>query len=459
MKKSNKKFWIWGSIGVLIIIILIIAKKQGWIGIQDITRVSVETVEKRDIFETVSANGKIQPEVEVIINPDASGEIIEIYVKEGDEVKKGDLLAKINPEIYQSYYDRAVASLNGQKANVANSKARFLQVTAQFISTEASYNRNKKLWEQKVISDAEYETALAAFQVAKAEVEAAKQAVSAADFTVLSAEASMKEARENLLKTAVFTPIDGTVSKMSKEKGERVAGASQFSAGTEIMRIAKLNSMEVEVKVSENEIVRVNLNDTAIVEVDAFINRKFKGIVTEIANSADITGIGSDQVTNFAVKIRILPESYLDLIQNDKQHISPFRPGMSATVDVQTEIKLGVLTVPIQAVTARSDTAEVKNNKKRKKDLKEEEEKQENAGETKKSNAGENFEYVFVFDNGKAKMTRVKTGIQNDTYIEILEGLKDKQEIISGPYRAINKKLNNGMEVQKVEKDKLFEKE
>lgn len=461
-KKNKKKLTIiWVSISIVLIIFLAIAKKNGWIGKNEVTKVSTEKVEKRSIIETVAANGKIQPEVEVIVNPDASGEIMEIYVKEGDEVKMGDLLAKINPDIYQSNLDRMEAALNTQRANLANSKARLAQVNAQFINAQASFDRNDKLYKQKVISDAEFDAAKSAFQVAKAEVDAAKQGVIAAEFQVKSSEAGLKEARDNLRKTTVYASMDGTISQLSKEKGERVAGASQFSAGTEIMRVANLNRMEVNVNVSENEIVRVSLNDTAIIEVDAFQDRKFKGVVTEIANSAQITGISADQVTNFAVKIRILKESYEDLISEDKPNISPFRPGMSATVDIQTETAIDILTLPIQAVTTRSDTSG--DTKFKGDDMTAvEENSDENSGENEKKDENkkkdeEIVEYVFVYNDGQVRMQKVETGIQDDTYIQILSGLKEGDEVVVAPYRAINKKLKNNQDVEKVDKDKLFD--
>ena len=458
MKNNKKKklTWIIASIVVIVIIFLAVAKKNNWIGETDSIKVSTEIVELRTIVETVSANGKIQPEVEVIVNPDASGEIIDIYVKEGDDVEEGDLLAKINPDIYQSNFDRMAAALNTQKANLANSKARFSQVKAQFINSEASFKRSKKLWNQKVISDSEYDAAKASYDVAKAEVTAAKQNIIASEFQVKSSEAAVKEASDNLRKTTVYASMNGTISKLSKEKGERVAGASQFSAGTEILRIANLNAMEVNVNVSENDIVRVNVNDTAIIEVDAFQDRKFKGIVTEIANSAEISGISADQVTNFAVKIRILQNSYKDLIQKDKPNISPFRPGMSATVDIQTETSFDILTIPIQAVTTRSDSTgetEYKDEKDKDKGKKKDDKKKKLTDEEK------TIEYVFAYVKGKTKMIEVETGIQNDNYIQIKKGLKENDEIIVAPYRAINKKLKNNQDVKKVDKDKLFDKD
>jgi HlyD family secretion protein len=451
MFTKKRIIWIVIIFVVLALIIGVIAKKKGLIGKAEDTKVATEKVTKRTITEVVSASGKIAPEFEVKLSPDVSGEIIELYVKEGDLIKAGQLLAKINKEIYLSNYDRTVAALNTSQANLANAKARLAQVNSQFINAKSSYERNEKLHNQKTISDAEYETSKANFEVAKAEVEAAEESVKASAFSVKSAEAGVKEANENLSKTSIYAPVDGTISKLNIEKGERVAGASQFGSGTEILRIANLLTMEVKVSVNENDIVRVALHDTALVEVDAYQNRKFKGVVTEISTSANTTGVSADQVTNFEVKIRILPESYKDLIASDKPNDSPFRPGMSATVDIQTAKKESVLTLPIQAITTRADTS-----------AKAAAPKVENEGQStqndentkKKTEAAQ--EYVFVYDNGVAKMLKVKTGIQDNTYIMITEGLKEGQEVITAPYRAVSKKLKDGDKVKKVDAKELY---
>lgn len=435
---------------VAVLVVLAILKSKGIIGSKKLTKVSTEFVERRTIVETVSANGRIQPEREVNITPYISGEVVELWVREGDEVHEGDLLAKIDPEIYLSNFERTEASLQSQKASLANSRARLVQTKAQFTNTKLNFERNKKLWEQGVISEADYDAAISQHDVAKAEVQAAEETVKASEFQVASAEASLREARENLTKTSIYSPTDGTISRLIVEKGERVAGASQFSAGTELMRVANLNSMEAVVKVNENDIVRVKLNDTSLIEVDAYLNRKFKGIVTEIATSADVTGVSTDQVTNFEVKIRLLKESYLDLIPADKPSYSPFRPGMSTTVDIQTTTESNVITVPIQAVTTRADSTG-KSISKRKEMDREASEKDETA-----KASSELKEYVFVFDDGKAKMVAVKSGIQDNTFIQILEGLEDGQEVITGPYRAVSRSLKNGEEVEVVKKEDLF---
>ncbi len=448
MKKNSKskKLLIWSIVIVLAVLIaLAVVKKKD----SGAIKVSTELVERRSIVETVSANGKIQPEVDVMISPYISGEVVELYVKEGDKVQKGDILARIDPEIYKKNFDRMQATLNTQKANLANARARLAQAKARNTNEKVSFQRQKSLFEQNVISESEFDAAKASFDVAQAEVEAAEESVKAAQYAVKSAEASFEEAEENLRRTSIYSPTDGTVSKLSVEEGERVTGASQFSAGTEIMRIANLLNMEVHVEVNENDIVRVHLKDTAIIEVDAYPDHKFKGLVTEIATSANVTGVSADQVTNFDVKIRILHMSYQDLIQEVTTMKSPFMPGMSATVDVQTETAVNVLSVPIQAVTTRADTS----GKEKSTREKMEEEKVEKQGvETEE----ELLEVVFIYEDEKARLIVVETGIQDNTYIEITSGLKEGQEVISAPYRAVSKQLKNNEEVEKVPKEDLF---
>jgi HlyD family secretion protein len=425
------------AIVLITVVTLAVLKKKGKIGSQPGPKISTELTEKRDIIGTVSANGKIQPEMEVIINPDASGEIVELPVKEGQKVKKGTLLAKINPEFYQSSLDKSISSLNTQKANLANMKARLSQVEAQFINTQLNFDRSKSLWEKKTISQSEFDAAKAQIDVSKAEVDAARQSVIAAQYTVSTGEAAVKEARDYLRKTAIYAPMDGTVTRLTKEVGERVAGASQFSAGTEIMRISNLGEMEVNVEVSENDIIRVNLFDTASIEVDAYPDRKFQGIVTEIANSAK-SSLGAstsiDQVTNFEVKIRILRSSYEDLLPGTEDDQSPFRPGMSATVDIQTEIVRQVISIPVEAVTVKADSTNE---------------------DGVKADASEN-EFVFIYENGTAKKIKVETGVQDEAFIEIKKGLGLGDEVIIAPYRVVHRKLEDGDKVQKVKKELLF---
>ena len=441
ISKKNKSLIYIGIGTLLLIIVLVVGKKVGWFGASNMIEVAVEKAELRDIVETVSASGKIQPEMEVKISPDVSGEIIALYVKEGDHVKKGQLLVKIRPDVYESYLDRANAALNNSKANLSNSEARFIQA-------EQAYKRNLKLHKDKVISDADFEQIKSNYMVAKADVEAAR-------FNIKSAEASVKEAKDNLVKTTIFSPVDGTVSKLNVELGERVVGTTQMS-GTEMMRIANLSNMEVNVDVNENDINRLSVGDTATIEVDAFLDTKFKGLITEVANSASVVGTSADQVTNFTVKIRILPESYAHLMK-DKSMTSPFRPGLSATVDIQTDKKTKILTIPIQSVTVRDDTSSANDNKKYV--VKKTDNNEEKKVVTDDKNIAEEFEYVFIVDNGKAKMIRVKTGIQDDQYIEILDGLKDGQEVVIAPYLAISKLLKNDIAVQIVKEEDLFKAE
>ncbi len=441
---KKKKTWII-IVVVLLVVLVIFAISKGKSGRG--LAVTIEEARLGDIIESVSANGKIQPAQDVKISPYISGEVVELYVKEGDEVKQGDLLAKIDPEIYISNYERAKANLNSQQANLANSKARLAQTEAQFVNARVSYERNKSLWDQQVISDAEYDASKASFEVARAEVEAAGQTVKSAEFAIKSAQATLREANESLQKTSISAPNAGTVSKLNVEQGERVTGASQFSSGTEIMRIANLQNMEVNVEVNENDIVRVSLFDTCIIEVDAYLNEEFLGVVTEIATSANTIGVSAEQVTNFDVKIRILPESYANLIPEDNPNYSPLRPGMSATVEIQTEYAKDILIVPIGAVTTRSDTTDAK------------QEAEHNTGEKEKDKKKDFKEVIFISEDGFAKMVEVEIGIQDNTNIEIKKGLEVGQEVVTGPYSLVSKTLKEGDELKKTDRKNLFKDE
>lgn len=441
-KKSNKKLLPYGiALVVVIIIVLVSGKKLGWFGKDYEINVSTKIVESKTITEQITANGKVQPETEVKISPDVSGEIIELQIEEGDEVTKGQLLMVIKPDIYIQSYNRAQASLS-------SSQARQAQTEARLIESDMSFKRASSLFKQDAIPVSDYETAQASYKVAQSEVKAAQ-------FAVKSSEASLAEAQEQLVKTKIYAPMDGTVSRLNVEKGERVVGTNMY-AGTETMVIANLNLMEVKVDVNENDIVRVNLNDTALVEVDAYLGRKFKGLVTEIANSANVVGGSTDQVTNFNVKILLLEESYKDLIDTISGKKYPFRPGMSATVDIQTETRKDVISVPIQAVTTRS----LKNNKT---EVKKEEEadKPEEVTEAvtqqgAKTAEDEKVEVVFVYKDGKVFKQAVKTGIQDNENIEITEGVKAGDEIVVAPFNAINKQLNDSSQVKKVDEKELF---
>lgn len=397
-KKSIGKWIIIFSL-LLIIGLVVYSKAKGPSGI----KVTVGTPELSSITETIPANGKIQPVTEVKISPDVSGEIIELNFQEGNVIKKGDLIIKIKQDTYISMKERAIASLNAIKAQ-------YLQQEAQLKQVELSYNRNKKLYEEKAISKAEYETAHSQYEVAKEQLKSA-------EYNVQSAQASLKEAEENLIKTTIYAPMAGIISKLSVEKGERVVGTSQM-AGTEMLRIADFDKMQVLVDVNENDIIRLKQLDTAEISIDAYPGRKFTGVVTQIANSSKNTTASVDQITNFEVKIYLLPESYNDLL---KENLIPFRPGMSASVQIQTSKRDNILTIPIQSITTRKGLA----------------------ADTTKVDDGVT-EYVFVVDPEnpkKVKATVIKTGIQDMNKIEVLEGLSVDSKIVTGPYNAVSKTL------------------
>ena len=443
-KKNTLKYVLIGA-GVLVVL-AVAGNKMGWFGNSDVTQVAVDKAEKRRIVETVSASGKVQPEIEVKLSSEVSGEIVQLLVQEGEVVKKGQLLCKVRPDVLQSGYDRAVASLNSQKASMASSQQQLKQAEANFANTTARYKRNQELFNKKVISAAEFDAIKAEYNAAKANLESVRQNLIGSKFGVEQSNAVVQEAGANLAKTTIYAPVDGVISKLSVELGDRILGTSQM-AGTELMRISNLESMEVSVDVNESDINRVSKNDTAEIEVDAFQGRKFKGVVTEIASSANVVGASADQVTNFTVKVRILPESYAELLRSGKDNPSPFRPGLSATVDIQTESFTG-LVVPIQSVTTREE-----------KKVTTEEEKpsaNQNGKEEEKKSTEPVKEYIFVYDAGKVKQVEVKTGIQDDTYIQVLSGLKGGEEVVSRPFTAISKTLKDGMAVEKVAKEKLF---
>jgi HlyD family secretion protein len=439
MGKTTKYILI--GLGALILL-LIIAKATGMIGKPALTQVATEKAETRDINETVSASGKIKPHVEVKISPEVSGEVVELPIKEGDVVKKGQLLCKIRPDILKSGYDRAIASYNTQKASVGNSSQMLKQAEATYTNQAGIYKRSKELFDKKVLTISEFENAKATYEGAKASLEAAKQNVVGSQYGLAQSQASVKEAQDNLAKTTIYSPVDGVVSKLSIEKGERVLGTQQF-AGTEIMTISDLSKMDVNVDVNENDINRISLGDSSKIEVDAFLGKKFTGVVTEIGSSANVVGTSADQVTNFTVKVRINAESYVALLKKTADNPSPFRPGLTATVDISTN-SAKALSVPIQSVTTR-------------------EEKKENNGPPKADDDKSKpqispvaKEYVFVLNAGKLKQVQVTTGIQNDSYIQILSGLKGGEEVVSAPYSAISKTLSDGQAVEKVDKSKLF---
>ncbi|MCO5935729.1 efflux RND transporter periplasmic adaptor subunit [Mucilaginibacter sp. RB4R14] len=428
---------------VVLVALLIIGKVTGIIGKPQVTQVAVEKADSRDINETVSASGKIKPHIEVKISPEVSGEVVELPIKEGDVVKKGQLLCRIRPDILKSGYDRAVASYNTQKASVGNSAQMLKQSQATFANQESIYKRSKELFDKKVLTVAEFEQAKANYEGARATLEASKQNVIGSTYGLAQSQASVKEAQDNLAKTTIYAPVDGVVSKLSIEQGERVLGTQQF-AGTEIMTISDLSKIDVNVDVNENDINRIAIGNQSQIEIDAFLGKKFTGEVIEIGSSANVVGTNADQVTNFTVKVRITAQSYIDLLKKNAENHSPFRPGLTATVDIQTN-HVKALSVPIQSVTAR----DVK-----KTDAKPADTQKDDAKKTTISAPAK--EYVYVLQGNKVKQVQVTTGIQDDTYIQILSGLKSGEEVVSAPFAAISKTLNDGMIVEKVDKSKLF---
>jgi HlyD family secretion protein len=427
---SKKTIYIVLGVAVAIIVLLIVLSKTGAIGNKDKGK-SVESakVTATTIVETVSATGKIQPEIEVKISSEVSGEIIVLNVIEGQVVKKGDLLVKINPDLYTSGYKRTLSNLSGTKANLS-------QADASFKEAKANYDRNKTLFDKGIISKSDWDKVVASFEVAKASKQSAY-------FNVQSATATVNEAKDNLGRTTIYAPADGTISVLNVELGERVLGTQQM-AGTEILRVANLNNMEVEVDVNENDIVKIKVGDEANVEVDAYLKKQFKGVVTSISNSAS-TALTADQVTNFKVKIRILKESYQDLLEGKPATYSPFRPGMTATVDIITKTKTNVLAVPISSVVVKTDTTAIKGFKV--------EEKDKDEKEQKAPKSDKKLECVFVKVGDKAKIRIIKTGIQDDTNIEVITGLKKGDVVITGPYSTVSKDLNSGDKVTTEKKE------
>ncbi|AOW09185.1 efflux RND transporter periplasmic adaptor subunit [Flavobacterium gilvum] len=418
---SKKTIYILIGSAIVIIGVLVGLSKAGIIGNKDKGKeVEIADAETGTIVETVSATGKIQPEIEVKMASMVSGEIIDLPIKEGQVVKKGDLLLKINPDLYTSGLNRSVANLSGSKASLSQSDASFNEA-------KSNYERNKILFEKGIISKSDWDKSIASFEVAKANKQSAY-------YNVQSASASVNEAKDNLGRTVIYAPADGTISVLNVELGERVLGTQQM-AGTELLRVANLNNMEVEVDVNENDIVKIKVGDAANVEVDAYLKKQFKGVVTSISNSAS-TALTADQVTNFKVKVRILKESYQDLLEGQPATYSPFRPGMTATVDIITTTKNNVVYVPISSVVVKSDTTAVKIGQVPVSDDKKPAPKND-----------KKLECVFVKSGDKAKIRIIKTGIQDDTNIEVMSGLKKGDVVITGPYTTVAKELNSGDKV------------
>jgi HlyD family secretion protein len=461
VKEMNKK-WIWIISGAVVVVVALLGlKKAGIIGKEDATKVATEKVVKRDITEVVTASGKVYPELEVKISPDISGEIVQLEVLEGDSVTKGQLLAMIYADIYATQRDQASAVVNQQLAQVENASASLGSFKARLDQAERQFIRQKQLFQEKVISKLEYEQAENGFLTAKADYSAAQQSVKSGRAGVASAQASLSRANKDLGRTSVFAPMTGIVSLLNVKKGERVVGNSMM-AGTEMMRIADMRIIEVRVDVGENDIPKVTIGDTALVEVDAYNKRKFKGLVTQISSTSRGTGgvisTSSNDATNYEVRIRLLQSSYQDLLDPTNTKSFPFRPGMSANADIQTNTHSKVIAVPINAVTTRekSDTAAVGSKDMVKK--KEDKPVEGGADEAAVKKVDELDEVVFVLQkDGTVKRVKVKTAIQDINYIEILDGIKSGDEVIVGPYTVVSKTLRPGMKVTVVKKEELFE--
>ncbi len=438
-RKSNKLlYWLIGIVVILLIVVMV-GSSQGWIGKPKDMEVDLVKTKRVTIVEKVSASGTVQPVTEVKIAPEVSGEIRELLIEEGDSVGKSKLLVKIRPDTWVSQLNRAEASLNQQGANVESSKAALSRAEATSIRAKQEFERQEKLWKEKVISEADWQLAQQNYKIAENDLKSARQALRAAEYSVKSSEATVAEARENVRLTNVAAPMDGIVSKLSVKKGERVLGTAQMQ-GTEMLRIADLSKMEVRVNVNENDIVRVHLNDTTLIDVDAYTNtgKQFKGIVTNIANTAkDKTS--ADAITEFEVRILILNDSYKDLIKKGNRY--PFRPGMTASVEILTNRKSDVLSVPLSAVTTRNeDKANVSSNTGGGPNTNQ----QANTQQQKPAEKKKDKVVVFVNENGKAKMVEVKTGISDYDNIEIVSGLSDSSEVVSGPFLVVSKRLKDG---------------
>ncbi|MCC7402065.1 MAG: efflux RND transporter periplasmic adaptor subunit [Chitinophagaceae bacterium] len=451
MNKTVK--WILVIIGIVIVLLIagkfVFGDNEGG-GI----KVATEKAAKRTIIETVTASGKIYPETEVKITPDISGEITELNVHEGDTVKKGQILARIYADIYALQKDMAASRVNQSEATVANSEESLNALKASLDQAKQAYDRNKSLFDQKVISKSEMEQYETAYRTALANFNAAKQNIVSLKAGVQSAQTDLTSAAKNLSRTTLTSPMDGVITSLKVKKGERVAGNS-FTLGTEMMTVSDLSVIEVRVDVGENDIVKVNIGDSADVEVDAYNNRKFAGIVTKISSSANATAVGaSNDVTNYEVRIRLIRDSYKDLITKT----FPFRPGMNASADIKTRQHDNVLSVPITAVNARVKGSDKNLADKKKEESKMKENDNNLQDDNNSTDSDELEEVVFVLQkDGKVKKTVVTTGIQDLNYIEITSGLNPGDEVVSGPYAAISKTLKDGSKVKVVPKDKLFQ--
>lgn len=458
---SKKLRWIVLGL-VIVIILLVVLKSSGSFGKEEGISVSTEKVTKRTIIEIVTASGKVFPEIEVKVSPDISGEIVELNVQEGDSVKRGQVLARIYADIYSTQRDQAAATVTQQQAMVENSSAQLEALRATLDAARNAYNRQKKLLDDKVISPSEFETAQSTFLTAQANYNAALQSIRSGQAGVQGAQANLQRANKDVGRATITAPMEGVVSLLAVKKGERVVGTAQM-AGTEMMRIADMSRIEVRVDVGENDVPKVHLGDSAIIEVDAYTNRKFKGIVTQIASSSKGTATGAaataNDVTNYEVRIALLADSYKDLIDPKRPKAFPFRPGMNASADIQTKRHENVLSVPINAVTTREKGSDkAVNSGKTSLDAKPEE-NTENAENNSASKTDDLDEVVYVLQkDSKVKKVVVKTDIQDINHIEITSGLKEGDEIITGPYSTVSKTLKDGTKVKVTPKDKLFDK-
>ncbi len=446
----NKKI-IWLLVGLAALVILLVGlKKAGVIGKEKGEEVTSEKVQLRTITESVNASGKVYPEVEVKVSPDISGEIVSLFVEEGDKVTKGQILAKIYADIYASQKDQVTASVNQVKAQYENVKSALSGLKTAYENTKSTNDRYKKLFAEKIVSRAEYEQTEQAYRTAESAYFGAQESIKSSAAQIQGVRAQLARAEKDLARTTIVSPMDGIVSLMNVKKGERVVGTAQM-AGTEMMRVADMKSIEVRVDVGENDITKVKIGDTALVEVDAYNKRKFKGIVYKIANpvTASSSGISSStEVANYKVHIRLLAESYTDLIKENS--VFPFRPGMTASADIQTKSKVNVISVPLNAVTTRDQEGKGKDTKVATKTS----EKDAPANPAKEDELNE---VVFILQkDNKVKMVKVKTDIQDLNYIQVI-GLKVGDEVITGPYSTVSKTLKDGSLVKVVAKDKLFE--
>jgi len=447
-KKSNKLLY-WGiGIVIFLIIFLIIGKSQGWIGKSRDLEVEFTKAKKTSITEKVSASGTVQPVTEVKLAPEVSGEITDLKIQDGDSVSLGDVLVKIRPDVWLSQLERSEASLSQQKANLESARASLARAEATFMRAEQDYKRQERLWNEKVISEADWQLAQQNYKVSQNDLKSAAQTLEAAKYVVRSTNATVKESLENVRRTTVYAPMKGIVSKLNVKKGERVVGTAQM-AGTEMLRIADLNKMEVRVNVNENDIVRVHLNDSVLIDVDSYtsIEKQFTGIVTNIANTAK-DKVSSDAITEFEVRILILHSSYEDLVKSGNKF--PFRPGMTASVEIITTKRDNVLSVPLTAVTTRSAEKGKKPEEGRDDD---DDDKPTVTDNKPKAEKKEDKVVVFVNEKGIAKMVEVKTGISDYDNIEIISGLKDSVEVVTGPFLVVSKRLKDGDKIAQAKKE------